>query len=292
MTNDPPASETVAVVTVLFADMSGSTAMYASRGDAAAYRIASRCIAIMEQAVTAEGGRVVKRVGDGILAVFDGVEPSVLAAANLVAGVRDHAEARVRVGISHGQAVLEPDDVYGDVVNVAARLVARGRPDEILLSGGARAALPPEMQRCTRFLDDVAVRGREARVAVHQFVGVEKNLTVAVRTAPIARASMLELRWGDDGIVLSADRPRCRIGRGSESDVRVDDGAVSRHHAEIALRGDKFVLADWSTNGTLVHREGMEPIRLLREELVLADAGTIHVGTSSAGAIAYRLLAG
>src|SRR5262245_2586275 len=148
-----------APVTVLFADISGSMLLYAVRGDEEAYRLASTCLGILEQQVGAHAGRVVKRVGDAILAAFDSPEMAVRAAA-----ARHHAlEApdceirgegiRVRAGIASGTAVHESGDVYGDVVNIAARLVSLAGADEIFLAGETHDALPPELREPVRKID-------------------------------------------------------------------------------------------------------------------------------------------
>src|SRR6516225_8626274 len=58
-------------VTVLFADITASTTLYVQRGDAIAFALASECLDQVDAAIAAGGGRVVKRLGDGILALFE-----------------------------------------------------------------------------------------------------------------------------------------------------------------------------------------------------------------------------
>lgn len=54
-------------------------------------------------------------------------------------------------------------------------------------------------------------------------------------------------------------------------------------------RGGKFFLHDSSRNGTYVHAEGTEPLRILREDIVLATAGNIHPGSPDTRPIRYAL---
>jgi len=102
-----------APITVIFADISGSTMLCAVRGDETAYKLVSTCLTILEAEVQRFGGRVIKRVGDAILAVFDSAEPAVHAAQSMqialeAPGSEVHAEGvRVRVGIATGTAVLD-----------------------------------------------------------------------------------------------------------------------------------------------------------------------------------------
>lgn len=70
-------------ITVIFADISGSTMLCAVRGDETAYKLVSTCLTILETEVRRFGGRVIKRVGDAILAVFDAAEPAVHAAQSM-----------------------------------------------------------------------------------------------------------------------------------------------------------------------------------------------------------------
>ena len=59
-----------APVAVLFADISGSTLLYAIRGDEEAFRLSSSCLGLVQEELEACGGRIVKRLGDALLAVF------------------------------------------------------------------------------------------------------------------------------------------------------------------------------------------------------------------------------
>src|SRR5271169_4639897 len=138
---DQETRDPLTLVTVLFVDISGSTALYAERGDAAAFGLTMACLDLVGAQVTAEGGRVLRPVGDGLLSVFDTSEQALRAAIRISQTTEDPAfplaseGVRVRSGISSGSAVLLADDVYGDVANVAARLVGRADAGEIFLSG-------------------------------------------------------------------------------------------------------------------------------------------------------------
>src|SRR5438552_2793969 len=121
-------------LSIMFADISGSTLMYAVRGDSVAFSLTSTCLTLMEEQVKSVGGRVVKRVGDGIMAVFETTEAAVSAAVGIQEALdKPGSELRreglhVRVGVACGRSVLAGGDVYGDVVNVAARLQAHAGP--------------------------------------------------------------------------------------------------------------------------------------------------------------------
>lgn len=92
----------------------------------------------VEPAIAAAGGRVVKLMGDGLLAEF----PSVAGAVEAALAIQDAADddespIRLRIGINLGDVIIEDDDIYGDGVNVAARIEAMAPPGGICLSGAA-----------------------------------------------------------------------------------------------------------------------------------------------------------
>lgn len=289
--------EQLTPVTVLFADISGSTTLYARRGDVSAFGLASRCLAVVESGIAGAGGRVLKRLGDGVLALFERPADALRAATAVrtaLAASDDTLQqegVRVRFGISCGAAVLAADDVFGDVVNVAARLVSVAGPEEIFLSGTAYETLDPEMRSQLRLIDQLLLRNRPAAVLVYEFVGDERDATVGIGARPRASTTAMEITYGAALFVIGPERPRLTIGRSPAHDICLEHTAVSRLHAEVVLRGDKFVLADHSTNGTYVHIENGPVLRLLREELALSGRGRIVAGVESEPAILFRLTA-
>ena len=92
----------------------------------------------------------------------------------------------------------------------------------------------------------------------------------------------LRLYMDSKSLVLNASRPSARIGRDPAADLVVGDTQSSRRHAEIELRGDKFVLIDRSSNGTFVQIEGERDFLLSREEVVLRGRGQFALGRSCA----------
>lgn len=288
-------------VTVLFADITGSTTLYAQRGDSTAFALASACLDVVDAKIAAGGGRVVKRLGDGVLAVFDAPEAALAAAVEIRTALDEALEdpasplnregLRVRAGIACGKAVVLPDDVYGDVVNVAARLVGLAGGDEIFLSGTVFEGLSALRRAQMRLIDQLLLRNRPAPVLVYELMREERDATVSINMRPRASMSTMQITHGERLYVVSPERARVTIGRHADSDIRIEHEAVSRTHAEISLRGDKFVLVDRSTNGTYVHVDSGPMLRIVREELVLAGGGRIVPGVEPEQPIRYLVAA-
>lgn len=285
-------------ITALFVDISGSSLLWAVRGDAEASVAIATCVDLLEATSKQSGGQVVKRVGDAILAVFDDARAAVNGAAAMQhmvdapdSPLRGEGLA-LRTGIATGTAVLDGSDAYGDVINVAARLVSLGGSGEIFLDGETFNALSPDMRESVRLIDQIALRGRPDWVLVYEFLWKKEMATVSM---PAARreqggAARLVLTHGGLEFQVGLDRPKLRIGRNGDNDIVVADRVVSRWHAEVVMRGSKFFLVDNSANGTQVRPDGDAPVQLMREELVLVGAGTIIVvDASTAAPIAYRV---
>lgn len=286
----------MAEVTVLFADITASTTLYAQRGDATAFKLASACLDVIGTEVRAARGRVVKLLGDGLLAVFDTAPEAIAAAERIRATIADPAGTlagegvQVRCGIASGPAVIAADDVYGDTVNVAARLLSLATADEIFLSGKVYEALSPDLRRRVRPFDQLPLRNRPGSVLVYELVCDEREGTVH---APRMRASTatLEISHGDRLFVIGPERPKLSIGRHRGCDIHIEHDMVSRTHVEITLHRDKFVLADRSRNGTYVHIDEGPVLRVAREEMVLVGAGRIVPAVETPAPIRYRVTA-
>src|ERR1700704_873287 len=113
--------------TVLFADVSGSTKLYETAGDAAALTAIGRCIEGMRKAADTTGGRGVQTIGDERMALCPSPDAAAGAAAEMHATIEQLPEVGgtklgVRVGFHSGPVIQRENDVFGDTVNMAARL--------------------------------------------------------------------------------------------------------------------------------------------------------------------------
>jgi len=280
---------------VLFADMSGSVAMYAQQGDTAGFRLNTACLAVLEDCVQKQCGRVIRRAGDGMLAVFDDAASAVVASSEMQQRVHNSTlrlrqeGVRIRVGVCAGAVVHGEGDIYGDSVNVAARLVSLAGPDEILLSEEVFRALPPDLKSSGRRINDLALRGRPLTVAVYEYMWRPEDATVSISAQGGRGAAVLSV-LGDAGeFIVGTQRPKLTIGRADDNDIVIDATVVSRHHADICLRGDKFFLTDRSTNGTYLIVDQGPVLRACREEVNLVGSGRIVPGRDDKIHLRYEI---
>jgi len=126
--------------TVIFSDLVGFTEFNGARGDVAAVEVLDRHRALMDEALAeARDGRVVKELGDGLLVWSPSAAAGMRVATGFLDGVLDARSTgefplAVRIGVHHGTMHRRGDDIVGQTVNIAARIVNLAGPGEILLS--------------------------------------------------------------------------------------------------------------------------------------------------------------
>ena len=106
---------------VLFADISGSTKLYVAVGDDRAREIVARTLDLWSALTVDGGGQVIQLRGDGMLCMFPGVDAALVAAVSMRDLPYDEPLS-MHAGLHVGVVLRETEQLYGDVVNVAARM--------------------------------------------------------------------------------------------------------------------------------------------------------------------------
>jgi len=273
---------------IVFADISGSTKLYDSLGDAVARAIVSQCLELMAEQVHKYDGTVIKTIGDEIMCTFPSAERAVESAMGMQESITEDlpqlnrdtpATMSIRVGLHFGPAIMEGGDVFGDAVNVAARMAGLAKGGQIITTQQTAEALSPVLRTSTRHLDRIPVKGKSDLIDIFEVIWQPEDVT-RIATGIIkeeVKNICLELRYHDKMIRLDRKSGTVILGRGKKADMVVNDTMASREHARIECRRDKFILTDQSTNGTYVlTSEG--PSYLRREETTLTGEGKISFG--------------
>jgi class 3 adenylate cyclase len=126
---------------VMFSDIQGSTAYFEKHGDAAGLFMVRQCNDTIRQLVEKYGGTVIKTIGDGSMATFPEARNAVQTAIEIQNALAHSSNAAseedrvaVRIGMHYGTGIVGTNDVFGDVVNVAARVESVAKPRQIVLS--------------------------------------------------------------------------------------------------------------------------------------------------------------
>jgi class 3 adenylate cyclase len=130
-----------APVTILFSDIKGSTGYFEQKGDLAGLAMVQRHNSLMTPVIEDCGGRVVKTIGDAIMAAFDNPAGAVKAGIGMQqilesdrAGRSADEQIHIRIGIHTGLGLIDENDIHGDVVNAASRVQHQAEPDQILIT--------------------------------------------------------------------------------------------------------------------------------------------------------------
>ncbi|MBC7802755.1 MAG: adenylate/guanylate cyclase domain-containing protein [Candidatus Parcubacteria bacterium] len=277
---------------VLFADVTDSTRIYESLGDAVALAVINGLFGHLEKIVAKFTGSVVKTLGDGLVCTFEDPDDGFRAACEMQASVTALAQRasnrlQIKIGFTYGPVILSKGDVFGDTMNVCARLVTLANPEQILTSGQTVEALSPGLRTRCRELFPTRIKGKADEVPVSDVIWrydpavTETNLTRAQLAPDVQMA--LKLIYRANIFVVSRTRPALQLGREDDNDIVVVSLFTSRMHARVQARDGHFVLTDLSTNGTFVLvDEHSSEVHLRREEAVLGGRGWIGLGKSAA----------
>ena len=255
----------------------------------------------------ANGGRLVKTMGDGMVCQFKEPDGAFHAACEMQLAAVDaepgaDPKLSIKIGFNWGPVVSEGGDVFGDTVNVCARLVSLANPSQVLTTQETIDGLSPGLRERGRQLYPLKVRGRVTEVKVCDVLWrtgdadvtkafTRSGLQAAAKATP--RKWILKVTYAGNTTVVESSAS-IKLGRDQTNDVVVNSNLASRVHARIHGRGDKFVVADQSSNGTFVMVDGhTRELRLRREEATLGERGYIGLGgpASSPGehVLRYRL---
>jgi class 3 adenylate cyclase len=292
-------------VAILFADVVGSTRLYEVLGDLRARDLIVACVDLMRAATERNRGRVIKTIGDEILAIFPTASDAVNAAAEIQQDLGAHPELSVqgqrlaiRIGCHYGPVVLENKDIFGASVHTANRMTSQAKGGQIILSKDAVTRLAPEWRAVTRQIDVTAVRGRSEEVELFEVLWQQEDATSMLPSIEIEarlghRPKRVRLSFQGREFVVGDGTESLTMGRAEENDIVVQGGLISRVHARVEVARNKVLLVDQSTNGTFVTGQGGKEAFIRRDSVALQGAGLIGLGrlpdAEAADTIRYRL---
>lgn len=285
--------------TVVFTDLFGSTNAFEALGNAQATLAVTRITGWIAKVVEAHGGRVVKMLGDGVLALF---KDNLSAIHAVVEMQRVHQNRQtqfqaskfmpIRIGVASGEVEIVAGDCYGDAVNVASRLSGLSGPFQIWVNSATLAGASESNGVHFRVLGPISIRGRAEPCLVYQvdwqedvatdFLTMQAELDSSLEASGRdVLGGEIELSWFDTRKTFRAFELPVNLGRIHQADFVVNDPRVSRTHARVDWRNGSVMLVDMSSYGSWVRFSGGGSDLLLRhEECVLHGRGEIALGSS------------
>lgn len=278
---------------VMFADVAGSTAMYENMGDVEARERISKALNSLIAICKRHQGKLVKTIGDEILVYFLDVDLALMASQAIQETMEDDRSPEtiglsIRIGMHYGPVIMEENDIFGDTVNVAARVVAMTKARQILCSGiMAQRINSADLSYKTRQYDRIKVKGKDNSLDVYMFVWEEESDITNMATASsftnpsrVEQSKNLTLKYQSQVLEMDLNSQTINLGRGSDCELIIMGDLISRYHAKISVRRGKFVLTDQSTNGTYLRTLDGQNVFLRQEEFTLFASGVISLGKS------------
>jgi len=271
--------------TVLFADVCDSTGIAEALGNVASRGVITEILGKLRGVTEAMGGTVIKTIGDEIMSAFESPMDGIAAAVDMQRAVSTMVpvkgiHSRVRIGLHSGTVLMEGGDLFGDVVNVAARVVGMAAGEQVLTTGTTIEKIADGLVPF-RSLGVHGVKGRDERLHLCEVLwrGETAQMTVVAPKLDRTPKAELEIRLGDQVLSLKGDaKDALSIGRGAECSLVVPSSSASRAHADVISRGGRFYLDDHSTNGTYVRPEGANEVFVHRDQALLQGSGLIRLG--------------
>jgi adenylate cyclase len=270
---------------VMFADIVGSTHMYESLGDTLAKKLITEMETAISQVIKDCGGFVVEIIGDEVMSRFNDPSTAVQAACRIQERAELYAEQSgmpmaTRIGLHYGPAILEEGRMYGDTINIAARVADIAKARQIITTEQVILALPPEQRQMARRFDKVQVKGKLETLIIYDLLWRREDVTF-MHTAPATqnmKQKTLVLDYAGRVYRLTPIPGITHIGRDTSNELVVGGTSASRTHATLEYNRGKFMFKDISTNGTYIAPRNQQSLYIRRESIPLLGQGRIGLG--------------
>lgn len=277
-------------LSILFADISGSTALYETLGNELAFQFIQRTLDILTREMSLHQGTLIKTIGDEIMCTFADVAAAVNAACAMQIAIEEQGpisgqRISIRIGTHHGDVIRESGDVYGDAVNVAARVTAITRARQIMTTQTVVDMLPEALREKTRPVMRAELRGKEDTLRLFQIIwGKEDSMSTRIGMSSFRKPAETQLkhelllRYHGQVLTLNEQQKGALLGRVDTCDLVILNNLASRQHARIEYSFGKFLLTDHSANGTYIRFSDNQVILLHQQQIVLHGSGSISLG--------------
>jgi class 3 adenylate cyclase/TolB-like protein/tetratricopeptide (TPR) repeat protein len=276
---------------ILAADVVGYSTMMGADEARALASIRLLREVLFEPEVARWRGVVVKRLGDGWLVEFPSVIDAVGCAVAVQNRIAEVQEVELRIGVHIGDIVHEGDDIYGDGVNIAARLEAAGAPGHVLISDDVRRQIAGRVDATFHEIGPVALKNIAEPVRVWSWPEALADLAIASDTGqkPSIHVAQFEARGAEAMELAEAVRDDLATAFARQSGVNVlTDTEAADYIVTGAIRGagDR-----WRISASLTDRVNDQTVWSDRFDETGGDPFDIqdHCVTRIAGAVRIRL---
>ena len=277
---------------ILFADISGSSALYKTQGNVKAKQIVDSLLESIKKLVIEFRGNVIKTIGDEVMVCFNDGEKclnSSVAMQQRFNSVLQQHGLMLSIGISFGEVLTDNGDIFGEAVNDAAYLTELAKGGQILLAESVLSQLSSQTKTMVREYDRVKLKGADVDSLIYRvywLAGQSLESETRLMSGKIVREelnfSSLVIRYGQQEYAIDQTQIPFVFGRdANKCDLLVDASQVSREHCHIDFRRGKFVLIDHSTNGCYIKPQGKDEFYIRNQEYPLIESVQLSLGISA-----------
>ena len=170
-------SQTRQLAAIMFTDIVGYTALMGN-DDKKAMAILQKNRALQKPIIEEFNGRWIKELGDGVMASFNTVADAVYAAKKIMEACNIAKEFQLRIGIHLGDVLFENNDVFGDGVNIAARIQSAAAPGCIFISESVHRSISNKTDIETRFAKEEILKNVSQPIRMYQVLVTDGNIFV------------------------------------------------------------------------------------------------------------------
>ena len=160
-------SQTRQLAAIMFTDIVGYTSLM-GQDEESAFALLEKNRQVQQPLIEKYGGRLLKEIGDGILASFNSAADAVFCALNILKNCQNHDGLSLRIGIHLGDVVYQNDDVFGDGVNIASRIQELASPGELLISEPVNQNISNKKGITTKYGGQKQLKGVKEQVKVYR----------------------------------------------------------------------------------------------------------------------------
>jgi TolB-like protein/Tfp pilus assembly protein PilF len=190
-------SQTRQLAAIMFTDIVGYTALMGN-DEQKAFELLNINREIQKPIIAQFNGQWIKELGDGVMASFNTVSDAVNAAIKIQEDSNSAKKFQLRIGIHQGEVVVEAGDVFGDAVNIAARIQSAAKPGSIYISETVQHNVANKNHIQTKFVKEETLKNVKEPVRMYEIVtGNEFTAHTEIKIKVIAQNSIAVLPFAN-----------------------------------------------------------------------------------------------
>ncbi|WP_415921605.1 adenylate/guanylate cyclase domain-containing protein [Tateyamaria sp. SN6-1] len=284
---------------ILMADVSGSTPLYQRHGDTEASRLVFECVEGMQQIATARGGDFVRSKGDDVLCLFEDADQAMIAAKEIL-DLGATGAVSVHAGLHWGTVLYRGNELFGNAINVCARLSSQAKENEVLISKTLVQHVTAQQNFDLRSMGEITLRGTDVPTEIFALLaeteeedGVTKMIAqpTMFNMAQATKVANTALQLSYEGWTQTVpEGGEVKIGRSPQCDLVMPQAWVSRVHGAVSVRGGIVEFKDSSSAGSTVSIGDHPEFYIRRQTIALTGSGVIELGSLATGDTLPRIV--